>query len=185
MNLKTKDLTIISMFAALTAIGAFIKIPLPVVPITLQYFICALGALLLGAKKGALAQILYVAVGLIGIPIFTKGGGPQYILEPSFGYLIGFIAGAYVIGKCSEKIKTLTFKNVFISCLLGLLIVYLFGCIHMYVLFNFYLGKAMNVWNIVKIGILAFIGSDLLSTLMISIVAVRVVPLLKKLGYID
>ncbi len=184
MNLKTRDLTLIAMFAALTAIGAFIKIPLPVVPITLQYFFCALGALLLGAKKGALAQMLYVAVGLIGIPVFTKGGGPQYVLEPSFGYLIGFIAGAYVIGKCSENIKTLTVKNVFISCLLGLLIVYIFGCAYMYILFNFYVGKAMNVWSIVKIGVLAFIGSDLLATLMISIVAVRVVPLLRKLGYV-
>lgn len=183
MNLKTRDLTLIAMFSALTAIGAFIKIPLPIVPITLQYFFCALGALLLGAKKGALAQVLYVAVGMIGIPVFTKGGGPQYVLEPSFGYLIGFIAGAYVIGKCSENIKILTVKNVFTSCLLGLLIVYIFGCAHMYVLFNFYIGKAMNAWSIVKIGILAFIGSDLLATLMISIVAVRVVPLLRKLGY--
>ena len=126
MNLKTRDLILIAMFAALTAIGAFIRIPLPVVPITLQYFFCALGALLLGAKKGALAQILYVAVGLIGIPIFTKGGGPQYIFQPSFGYLIRiYIWSIYnrkVLRKtqgtnnkkCIYIMYNRTFSNIFI-----------------------------------------------------------------------
>lgn len=58
MDLKTRDLTMIAMFASLTAVGAFIKIPLPIVPFTLQYFFCALGAMILGSKKGALSQSL-------------------------------------------------------------------------------------------------------------------------------
>src|SRR3712207_6937283 len=54
--------------------------------------------MLLGAKLGALSQILYVAMGLLGIPIFTEGGGLMYVVKPTFGYLVGFIVGAYVIG---------------------------------------------------------------------------------------
>lgn len=84
MDLKTRDLTMIAMFASLTAVGAFIKIPLPIVPFTLQYFFCALGAMILGSKKGALSQSLYVLMGLIGIPIFTQGGGIQYIFNLTF-----------------------------------------------------------------------------------------------------
>jgi biotin transport system substrate-specific component len=53
---------------------------------------------MLGSKLGALSQLIYVVLGLIGIPVFTKGGGLSYIFEPSFGYLIGFILAACIIG---------------------------------------------------------------------------------------
>lgn len=185
MNLKTRDLTIIAMFAALTAIGAFIRIPLPIVPFTLQYFFCALGAILLGSKKGALAQILYVGIGLIGIPVFTQGGGPQYIFQPTFGYLIGFILGAFVIGKITENMKELNIKKIFIACILGLMIVYLFGVIHMFIIYNFYLGQAMSVWKAVSIGIVACLPSDLLLSFIISVVGAKVVPMLRRLGYAE
>ncbi|MBB6716444.1 biotin transporter BioY [Clostridium gasigenes] len=185
MNLKSRDLVLISMFAALTAVGAFIRIPLPIVPFTLQYFFCALGAILLGAKRGAIAQILYVAIGLIGIPVFTQGGGPQYIFKPTFGYLLGFIVGAYIIGIISEKLKYVTVKNIFIACVCGLGAIYVLGLIYMYIVMNFYLGKAYSVWKVVAIGFLPFIGGDLVLTLLISLVGVRVIPILNKLGLMD
>ncbi len=185
MNLKTRDLTLIAMFAALTAIGAFIRIPLPIVPFTLQYFFCALGAILLGSKKGSLAQILYVGIGLIGIPVFTKGGGPQYILQPTFGYLIGFILGAFIIGKITENIKELNIKKIFIACILGLAVVYLFGVIHMFIIYNFYLGQAMSVWTAISVGAISCLPSDLLLSFIISLVGAKVVPMLRKLGYAE
>jgi len=100
---NTRDLILVALFAALTAVGAFIKIPIPYVPFTLQYFFCALAGIILGSKLGALSQIIYVAVGLVGAPVFTDGGGITYIFKPTFGYLIGFIVAAYVIGKIREK----------------------------------------------------------------------------------
>ena len=183
MNLKTRDLILIAMFAALTAIGAFIKIPIPIVPFTLQYFFCALGAILLGSKKGALAQVLYVFVGLIGIPVFTKGGGPQYIFQPTFGYLIGFIVAAFIIGKLTESIKNLTSGKIFFSCLVGLAIIYLFGVTHMYVIYNFYLGSTMSILTAIKIGVISFLPSDILLSFIISIVGINVVSKLRKIGY--
>ncbi|MDQ0148212.1 biotin transporter BioY [Eubacterium multiforme] len=185
MKLKTRDLTLIAMFAALTAIGAFIRIPIPIVPFTLQYFFCALGAIILGSKKGALAQVLYVGIGLIGIPVFTQGGGPQYILKPTFGYLIGFIVGAFIIGKITEKIKELNIFKIFIACISGLAVIYLFGIIHMLIIYNFYLGEGMSLWTAVSVGIIACLPSDLLLSFIISIVSVRVVPQLRKLGYVN
>lgn len=183
MKLKTRDLALISMFAALTAIGAFIRIPLPIVPFTLQYFFCALGGILLGSKKGALAQLLYIGIGLIGIPVFTKGGGPQYILQPTFGYLVGFIFCAFIIGKLTENIKVLTIKKVFLSCLAGLLVVYILGVTHMFFIYNFYLGEAMSVKTAVSIGALSCIPSDFFSSFLVGIVGNRIVPLLRNLRY--
>lgn len=185
MDLKTRDLTMIAMFASLTAVGAFIKIPLPIVPFTLQYFFCALGAMILGSKKGALSQILYVLMGLIGIPIFTQGGGIQYIFNLTFGYLIGFILGAFVIGKITENTKKITNIKILIACILGLIIIYLLGVIHMYIIYNFYLGQVVGIWKIINIGILAFLPGDLLLSLMISIVGVKVIPVLRRLGYVN
>lgn len=185
MDLKTRDLTMIAMFASLTAVGAFIKIPLPIVPFTLQYFFCALGAMILGSKKGALSQSLYVLMGLIGIPIFTQGGGIQYIFNLTFGYLIGFILGAFVIGKITENTKKITNIKILIACILGLIIIYLLGVIHMYIIYNFYLGQVVGIWKIINIGILAFLTGDLILSLMISIVGVKVIPVLRRLGYVN
>ena len=69
------------MFAALIAVGAFIRIPIPYVPFTLQLFFTTLAGLLLGPKLGAASSLVYMITGLIGIPIFTEGGGPGYILS--------------------------------------------------------------------------------------------------------
>src|SRR5690554_3306355 len=101
--LKTRNMTLVSIFTALTAIRAFIRIPLPFVAITLQTIFVYMAGILLGKKLAALSQLLYVAIGLIGIPIFTEGAGPGYILQPSFGYLLAFIVAAYIIGLIMEN----------------------------------------------------------------------------------
>ncbi len=70
-----------------SAIGAFIRIPVPLVPFTLQItFTTLAGLFLLGSKKGAISVAVYVLMGLIGIPVFTQGGGFSYVLKPSFGF---------------------------------------------------------------------------------------------------
>lgn len=97
--LTTKKITYCAIFTALITIGAFIQIPVPFMDyFTLQFFFVLLAGILLGSKLGALAVLLYVVIGLLGLPIFAAGGGLAYIVRPSFGYLIGFIAGAYVTG---------------------------------------------------------------------------------------
>lgn len=64
-----------SLFTALIAVGAFIKIPIPVVPFTLQFLFTTLAGLLLGSKMGAVSVIAYMVLGLVGLPIFSEGGG--------------------------------------------------------------------------------------------------------------
>lgn len=89
-----------------------------------------IGAVLLtgclgGKSAGALSQIAYIVLGL-NLPVFTQGGGLSYLKEPSFGYLLGFIGGAWVCGflafRMPPRIESLAF-----SCLCGLLTIHLYG----------------------------------------------------------
>ena len=84
--MKTRDIVLTALFAALTAIGAFIRIPTPWSSFTLEIFFVCMAGILLGAKLGALSQAIYIALGLIGLPNFTSGGGPGYEFQPTFGY---------------------------------------------------------------------------------------------------
>lgn len=84
MRFPVRIMTLSALFAVLTALGAFIRIPFPLVPITLQTFFVFLSGTLLGSRAGALAQVLYVGMGLIGLPVFTGGGGPStFSIPPS------------------------------------------------------------------------------------------------------
>lgn len=182
--MKIKDITLIALFAALTAVGAFIRVPIPYVPFTLQYFFCALGAILLGSKKGAIAQLVYVTIGLTGVPVFTKGGGPQYIFEPTFGYLIGFIVAAYVIGRIIERMKELTAVKIYFTSLFGLAFIYILGLAHFYFIKNVYFGKATSAWFVFYYGFLSTIGGDLVLTIIIAIAGLRVLKALRKSGLV-
>lgn len=101
--MKTRDLIYCALFAALTAIGAFLHFQFMHATITLQCFFTAMAGLLLGARLGALSQALYVGLGLVGLPIFAAGGGFSYVFNPTFGFLLGLIPAAWVIGRLAEK----------------------------------------------------------------------------------
>ena len=91
-----------ALFAALTAVGAFFKIPFALAAISLQFLFTAMAGVLLGAGYGALSQAVYVLIGLVGVPIFALGGGFSYIFQPTFGFLLGLIPCAFVIGKLAK-----------------------------------------------------------------------------------
>lgn len=101
--MNTRKLTRTALFAALTAAGAFIRIPLGYSSITLQFLCTAMAGCLLGPAYGAASQAVYVALGLIGLPIFTQGGGLSYLMQPTCGFLIGLIPTAWLIGLLTAK----------------------------------------------------------------------------------
>lgn len=131
---KTKQLVFCSLFTALIAVGAFIKIPVPVVPFTLQYLFTMLAGLILGPRLGTISVTAYMLLGLAGLPIFTEGGGLWYVLKPSFGYIIGFCIGTYVTGTLAARLKKRTVARYLAANLAGLAVVYAAGMIYYYVL---------------------------------------------------
>ena len=116
------------LFTALIAAGAFIKIPVPVVPFTLQYLFTMLAGLFLGSRRGMISVVAYMLLGLAGLPIFSEGGGIWYIFKPSFGYIIGFCLGTYVTGLIAERLKQKTVFHYLLANLAGLMIVYAHVC---------------------------------------------------------
>lgn len=95
---RTRKAVLVALFGVLTAVGAFVRVPVPGVPFTLQVPAVLLAGLALGPWLGAASQLAYVAAGLLGLPVFASGGGPGYVLTPTFGFLVGFVAGALVVG---------------------------------------------------------------------------------------
>lgn len=173
-RIKTEDLILIPLFTALIAVGAFIKIPIGVVPISLQFVFCALAGLILGSKKGFLSVLIYLMIGLVGIPIFTKGGGPQYVLYPSFGYLIGFLLASFVIGYLSEKFSSTNIIKLFFINFIGLIVVYTIGVLYLFAIMKFYNGTPMAFTKAIKVGALAFILGDTIWCIVAALVASRI-----------
>jgi biotin transport system substrate-specific component len=174
MRFSVRIMTLAALFAVLTAVGAFIRIPFPLVPLTLQTFFVFLSGTILGSRAGALSQILYVGMGLIGLPVFTGGGGPQYILHPTFGYLLGFIAGAWTIGFISERSRKNSFTVFMIACLSGTAVIYSLGAAGLYINLNYVAGKVTTLRQVLEFGVIPFVAGDILKMLGTAVLASRV-----------
>lgn len=173
--MNTRTLTRTALFAALTAAGAFIRIPLGYSSITLQFFFTAMAGCLLGPVWGPVSQTVYVALGLIGLPIFTQGGGLTYLLQPTCGFLIGLIPAAWVIGLLTARRPPHPVRTA-LACLAGLAVLYAVGLPYMAVILNQYMGKAMDFSAILWAGMLPFLPGDMLKITVTAALA----PLLQK-----
>ena len=178
----TRDLVLTALFTALVAIGAFIRIPAQIVPITLQFAFCLLAGLLLGAVRGGLAVTIYIVMGLIGIPVFTEGGGIFYVLKPSFGYLIGMAIGTLTCGFIARSGKKLSYARMVAGALAAMLIVDGLGVLYMYLMYNYYLGTAMTFAKALYAGVAVFLPTDIMWCFLMSLVAYKLVPLLERAG---
>lgn len=174
MRFPARTMTLTALFAVLTAVGTFIRIPFPPVPITLQTLFVFLSGTLLGSRMGPLSQMLYVGMGLIGLPVFTGGGGPQYILHPTFGYLVGFVAGAWVIGFITERFEKPSFSVYLAACLCGTAVIYAAGTAGLYLNLNYVAGKEATLRQVIEFGVIPFIAGDVLKMLGTATLASRV-----------
>lgn len=113
-------------FAALTAVGARIAVPLPGVPVpfTFQVVAVLLAGVLLGPGLGAASQAVYLAAGIAGLPVFAAGGGAAYLLGPTGGYLLAFPVGAALAGALSRPGRMVPTA---IGCALGVAAIHLGG----------------------------------------------------------
>lgn len=177
---KVRDLVLCSLFVALIIVGTFIRVPIPVLPFTLQFLFTMLAGLLLGPKLGATSVIVYIILGLIGIPVFTEGGGIGYVFKPSFGYIIGFVFSTYVTGKIANKEKNPSMKRLLIANFAGLLILYAIGMIYYYFMSNYYLGSPIGVKALILYCFILAIPGDILLCILGAILGKRLIPLVNK-----
>lgn len=178
---KTRDLVLCAMFVVLIGAGAFLKVPVPVVPFTLQYLFTMLAGLLLGPKRGALAVVVYVVLGLAGLPIFAQGGGIGYVFQPSFGYLIGFALGAWVTGTLARRGKGLPGMGRLLGAnFAGLAVVYLCGMAYCWVVTNYYLDTPLGLWPLLLYCLILAVPGDLFLCVVGAIAGRRLLPLVEK-----
>ncbi len=164
-----------SMFGAMTAVGAWLIIPFPLVPLTLQTLFLNLAAALLGGRLGALSQIIYVCLGIIGLPVFAGGkAGFGVLIGPTGGYLAGFIAGAYLVGKLVEKKARPGFLWIASSMLAGVFLIYFFGVAQLMLVAQLSLQKA------VAVGVLPPLPGDIIKIAVAALIALKVRGRIKK-----
>lgn len=145
--------------AALTALAAQWRIYLPFtpVPITGQTFAVLLTGAALGWKLGAAGQLLYLAVGALGAPVFTDGsGGIEVLTGATGGYLIGFVFAAGLVGWMAEHRQDRTFSTMFTAFILGSAAIYAFGVVGLMVSTDMTLAAA------VEAGVVPFLLGDLI-----------------------
>lgn len=176
---RTKKLVLCALFTALIIAGTFIRIPVPVVPFTLQSQFTMLAGLLLGGKWGGAAFLIYLGLGLAGVPVFTQGGGIGYVLQPSFGYLIGYAIGTFVAGTIAERRENPSYKRLFAASLAGLLIVYVVGTIYFILISRLYLNSDIGVGTLFISCVLLPAPKDLAMNVLVVILAKRLLPLIK------
>ena len=157
---KESELFWVFSFSILTAISAQVSIPIKPVPFTLQTMIVLLAGAFLGSKNGAYSQVLYILLGIIGLPVFahTADGtmGIARLIGPTGGYLLAFPLAAFVAGYLTERSQK--YLNVIVSMFAAELIIIFLGTIYLYAayLHNFVdavkAGAAIfSIWMVVKV----------------------------------
>ncbi len=179
--MKLKELLLATFLAVLTAIGGILSIPLPLVPFTMQTFVVLMSGLMLGPKYGPLSQLLYILMGLIGLPVFAGGtGGLHSLLSPTFGFLVGFVFTSWIAGKLRFIVSTAqTDRKGFkifkygLICLAATVGLYAVGLPWFYVNMNFVAGVEISFWGTFKAALLPFIIPDAIKAAAAGILAER------------
>ncbi len=170
------------LFSLLTAAGAYMRLPFrPFEPVTLQIFFVLLAGFILGPYWGALSQIIYTALSIFNVPIFNASTygfpRPSFFASPDFmrtwmplGYLLGFIAAAFFIGKFTAD-KESSFFSILLVMLTAVFLIYDMGIVYFYII-----GIPIHLEFFYSL--LGYMVFDLIKSLLAAIVAYRMKPLL-------
>lgn len=180
---QAKPLILCSFFAALTAVCSIISIPLPFspVPVNLALLSVYLAGGLLGAKYGALSQVIYVLLGAIGLPVFHNlTGGLAILTGPTGGFLIGYIVAAFLVGLIYHRDPTPTpslhfpFVRLAAGIAVGLFLCFMLGTLW------FINISGSNLSSALVLCVFPFIPGDILKILAAIFLIKKLHPLINK-----
>ncbi|QOR66056.1 biotin transporter BioY [Cytobacillus suaedae] len=179
------DITYVGMFAALMAIGANITSWAPFlqvanVPLSMGPFFAILAGLLLGSRLGAISMTVYMLVGIAGAPVFAQfSSGISVIIGNTGGFILSYIATAYIVGKIVESKEKPNLSVFMIAALAGIAAIYIIGTNYMYL--------ALNVWMDVEMGygtawivMTWFAVKDIVFTIIAAMIAPRIYYAIKR-----
>jgi len=172
-SFSTRDLALAALFAALISIGALVSVPMVgPVPLTLQVLFVLLAGLVLGARLAVLSVVAYLTVGLVA-PVYAQGAsGLGALVGPAGGYLVGFVAAAYVVGALAERWQPRGFWPLCAVALIGLVPIYAIGASWLA-----WQTHATALWPIVWGGILQFVPGDVMKAAVAAVTARALISL--------
>jgi len=178
-RVNIRKITYTAVTVSLMVAGAYIKIPFFPVPITLQNLFSVLAGIILGWKYGMAAQFIYIILGLIGLPVFTSGGGIGYIYHPTFGYLLGFVLCTCVVGIIVKTKRIKNFAGFLTVSIIGMICVYIIGVPYLFFVANI-INNGSNgfAWFLTN-GFLLFVPGDILKCILAGFVGKFVVQNVK------
>ena len=166
---RTRNIVLISLTVALTTAGAYLRVPVGPVPISLQTLFVLLAGALLGPWLGAAAMASYILLGLIGLPLFTGGGGPQYILAPTFGFLLSFPVSALLVGFILKPVAGKKFRGMGLKLLAmtaGTVVIYLIGVSWLGLNLLIIQEKSVGIGALLMMGMVPFLPGDVIKILL-------------------
>jgi biotin transport system substrate-specific component len=172
--MNTRKTLLSALFSGLLIVGAFIRIPLPPVPITLQTLFILLAGMLLGRKLAVGATIVYLFLGAVGLPVFTGGGGLAAMLGPTGGFLFGFLLASFAAGTIADLGRKengkIQLPYLITAAIVGSLAVYLIGIPWL----KFNLGLSWT--KAFAAGMLPFIPGDLIKSAVSVLLGIALGP---------
>lgn len=176
---NTKNITFIALMTALICVLGPLSVPIGPVPVSLQNFAIYLVLYIVGAKRGTIAFLIYLLIGLVGLPVFAGfSGGPQKIAGPTGGYLVGFIFMTIIAGMIIDR----AYKKR-IVCIAGM---FFATCIP-YFLGTLWLSYStkMSFSAAFAAGVVPFVAVDILKMVIVAIVGPEIKKRLDKSGIIS
>ena len=171
---KLRWMVLASLMASLTAVGAYIYVPVGPVPIILSTLFVILSGLLLGSRWGLTSMALYLLVGAIGLPVFAGGkGGFAHFMGPAGGYLFGYLFASWITGFISERSQGRMILDIF-AVIIGSLVLYAVGVPWLKMVTQMSWTKALMV------GVLPFLIGDAIKASVVLILARAIRPILKR-----
>ncbi len=175
-------LTLSALFCTLICIGSFIRIPMPnMMPVTLQTFFVLMTGLVLPLKASTLAITTYIALGLIGLPIFSGGGGLGYVLMPNFGFIIGFLISTVIINAIAVKLKNRKLWQYIVNSLLGITVIYIIGIIYFAFITNVHNNNDYSAIWFIQTVFLPFLPKEIICIILASLSAYKIRPYITKI----
>jgi biotin transport system substrate-specific component len=183
MSLRKKML--VSLFASLLCVSSYIILPIGPVPVTLQVLFVLLSGVILGAELGALSVVIWILLGVFGLPVFAGGkAGPLVLLGPTGGYLLGFVVCSWLVGTMTRS-PILSRIRIGFAMLLGLTAAYGLGLAGFMASFAFFLQKPMTMQQAMSLSVFPFVPFDIVKVALGAWLAPTLLEALGRAGFVE
>lgn len=168
-RIRTKDLVLIALMAAVICVLSPWSINIGPIPISLSLFAIYLTVYLLGAKRGTLAVLIYILIGLVGVPVFSNfSGGPQKLFGPTGGFILGYLPMAFLIGLLLDRIlkqkaSALRFVLCVVSVFVSTWVLYFLGTIW------YMISAGVDFIGAISVTVLPFVVIDLIKNVLAAV----------------